>query len=739
MMLMDHAYRRIPYELSQYVQEREPSTLKEMGTLADKRVDMKGRKWLASITNSDQKHQKGKRPPKQPKPGNDGKQKGKIECFNCGEEGHTKPQCTKPKKQNQDKKDQAGQGHNGATPKPAFLCDSVMQENTHLEAVVEPFNSQETANAKSEPWYIDRNDQINGMKATIFRDSACDQSMVSSKFVKDSDYIGNIKVKGVTGSASLPLAQVLGKSLYFSGKMTAAVNDHVDRDMLLGNDVAEDAALAFKDMVIGRDINTSNSEPSSETFAVTRAQAKANQKQDELTAKSVANSGVKSKTVETVPTMTKTLNESTGAHSTQNTNNNDVTQVVVQDDDCTGNTHQPLTDLNITPSELQKAQGTDTSLIGIHDRAIPFDQVENHRVCFYKKDGILYRNWSSITNKSPRVQQVVVPQQFRSGILRLSHDIPISGHLGVNKTRNRILANFYWPGIFSDVATYCRTCDTCQKTAKFHNPQIAPLHPLPIVGAPFQRIGIDILGPLPRTPARKAYILVVCDYGTRFPFAIPLANIEAGTIAEALIGIFSDFGIPKEIQSDQGTDFTAKLTKELYHMLGIDPVFSTPYHAATNGLVENFVGTMKSMIRSLSEVELKTWDKYIPLFLFAYREVPHDSLGFSPFELVFGRSVRGPLDIIRSVWTGTSTTDKNVVHYIIDLRDKLSLMTKAAHQNQAQAQTKQKTWYGKKAKGIEYQPGQKVLVLIPSERSKIGAQWKVHTKSRSVSMTSTMR
>ena len=240
---------------------------------------------------------------------------------------------------------------------------------------------------------------------------------------------------------------------------------------------------------------------------------------------------------------------------------------------------------------------------------------------------------------------------------------------------------------------------------------------------PFQRIGIDILGPLPRTLSRKAYILVVCDYGTRFPFAILLANIEAGTIAEALIGIFSDFGIPKEIQSDQGTNFTAKLTKELYHMLGIDPVFSTPYHAATNGLVENFVGTMKSMIRSLSEVELKTWNKYIPLFLFAYREVPHDSLGFSPFELVFGRSVRGPLDIIRSVWTGTSTTDKNVVHYIIDLRDKLSLMTKAAHENLAQAQTKQKTWYDKKAKEIEYQPGQKVLVLLPSESSK-GAQWR---------------
>ena len=131
MMLMDQAYRRISYELSQYVQEREPSTLTEMGTLADKRVDMKGRKWLASITNSDQKHQKRKRPTKQPEPGNDGKQKGKIKCFNCGEEVHTKPQCTKPKKQNQDKKEQAGQGHNGATPKPAFLCDSVMQEETH--------------------------------------------------------------------------------------------------------------------------------------------------------------------------------------------------------------------------------------------------------------------------------------------------------------------------------------------------------------------------------------------------------------------------------------------------------------------------------------------------------------------------------------------------------------------------------------------------------------------------------
>ena len=94
--------------------------------------------------------------------------------------------------------------------------------------------------------------------------------------------------------------------------------------------------------------------------------------------------------------------------------------------------------------------------------------------------------------------------------------------------------------------------------------------------------------------------------------------------------------MPEEILTDQGSNFTSSLLAELYHMLHVHPIRTSPYHPQTDGLVERFNQTLKSMLRKSATQEGKDWDKLLPYLLFAYREVPQASTGFSPFKLLYG-------------------------------------------------------------------------------------------------------
>ena len=158
------------------------------------------------------------------------------------------------------------------------------------------------------------------------------------------------------------------------------------------------------------------------------------------------------------------------------------------------------------------------------------------------------------------------------------------------------------------------------------------------------------------------YILVLCDYATRYPEAVPLRSIDAEHVAEELIKIFARVGVPEEILMDQGSNFMSKLLSELYSLLHIHLIRTSPYHPQTDGLVERFNKMLKSMLRKAVDTEGKNWDTLIPYLLLAYGEVPQASTGV---ELVYGRNVLGPLDVLREAWEGSQSMDESVVSYVL--------------------------------------------------------------------------
>ena len=103
-------------------------------------------------------------------------------------------------------------------------------------------------------------------------------------------------------------------------------------------------------------------------------------------------------------------------------------------------------------------------------------------------------------------------------------------------------------------------------------------------------------------------------------------------MAEHLIQLFSRVGIPREILTDQGTNFMSQLLKELYNLLKVSQIQTSPFHPQMDGLIERFSKTLKLMLRKLVSKEGKDWDICLPYILFAYLEVPQSTTRFSPFE-----------------------------------------------------------------------------------------------------------
>ena len=369
-----------------------------------------------------------------------------------------------------------------------------------------------------------------------------------------------------------------------------------------------------------------------------------------------------------------------------------------------------------------------TDIAHLFQEAITLEKAEAEATCYYMNNGLLMRKWRPpdvpADEEWSTYHQIVVPPQYRCAILRLAHDHPLSGHLGVNKTYCRVSQHYFWPKLKKDVQQYCRSCETCQVVGKPN--QVIPkahLQPIPACEEPFKRIMIACVGPLPRTRSGKEYLLTVMCTSTRYPEAFPLSNIRTKTIVRALTKFFTTYGFPDVIQSDQGSNFTSRLFKEVMKELKVKHYKSSAYHPESQGALERFHQTLKTMLKMYCQDTDKSWDEGIHLVLFAAREVVQDSLGFSPFQLVFGHSVRGPLKLLKDKLLQEGKACTNVLTYVMEMNERLLKVRELAGQHLLKSQKAMKEQFDLDAVRREFQPGDKVLVLLPLEKQPWSAKF----------------
>lgn len=141
------------------------------------------------------------------------------------------------------------------------------------------------------------------------------------------------------------------------------------------------------------------------------------------------------------------------------------------------------------------------------------------------------------------------------------------------------------------------------------------------------------------------------DFATGFPAAVPLKDVDFISVVEALLGIFDRVGIPREILSDRGAQFTSQFIGELHKLLSVKLIFTTLFHSA---VIERLHGPLEAGHRKLCAGKPQEWQRHLVPKLFAFREIPSDSMSFSSFELLPGRAERGPLVVLRDLrenWT----------------------------------------------------------------------------------------
>ncbi|XP_061190377.1 uncharacterized protein LOC133198276 [Saccostrea echinata] len=547
----------------------------------------------------------------------------------------------------------------------------------------------------------------------ILRDTGASQSLLLEGVLPLSEktHTGSeVVIQGVElGLVKVPLHVIDLKSDLVSGPVVVGVRPTLPVkgvSLLLGNDLAggrvvPDPIICEKPSLIA-EVEEENKElfPS---CAITRAMAKklGHDKQKLDTGKDFS--------VDLNGTFLSEMLESEGHISPENQKSKSKSNVL--------GLEEMLDNTPLTRVELISEQESDAELQGLIEQAMSPEETEKVPVGYYKNQGVLMRKWrppdASVDDEWQIRHQIVVPRAYRKTAIGLAHDTPMSGHLGVTKTYHKILAHFFWPKMRRDIVDYCRSSHVCQVIGK-PNQKIPPaaLKPIPAFDEPFTKVIIDCVGPLPKTKAGKQYLLTIICASTRFPEAIPLRNIKSRTVVNALTKFFTNFGLPISVQSDQGSNFTSQVSKQIMQELGVKHHSSSAYHPESQGALERFHQTLKNMIRTYCLSNEKEWDQGIPFLLFAVRDAKQESLGFSPFELVYGHTVRGPLKLLKEKWL-VEESQSSLLDYVAKFKERLSQTWKLARENLKVSQDKMETWYDKRTKTRTFKPGNKVLVLLP--------------------------
>ena len=236
------------------------------------------------------------------------------------------------------------------------------------------------------------------------------------------------------------------------------------------------------------------------------------------------------------------------------------------------------------------------------------------------------------------------------------------------------------------------------------------------VGAPFERIAVDITGPLSKSDRGNKYILVISDYFTKWTEAYAIPNQEAVTIARVLTEEFiSRYGVPMEIHSDQGRNFESSLFKEVLSILGLDKTRTTPLRPQSDGMVERFNRTLKNMLSKFVKDNVSDWDCHLPLLMMAYRSSVHETTGCSPSELMFGREIRLPVDLM----FGAPESEKDLTDacdYALSLQDKIRKVHGYAREHLTIESERQKRKYNKRLNQKTYGRGAPVWFYNPKRK-----------------------
>lgn len=290
----------------------------------------------------------------------------------------------------------------------------------------------------------------------------------------------------------------------------------------------------------------------------------------------------------------------------------------------------------VTREELVKASQSDPQLQRLAEQ-IPCPWPRRYRDCpsalqpFYRSreelgvvDGVLVRG-----------DRLLVPASLRPRLLAAAHE----GHQGMVRTKQRIRQHFWWPGMDTAVEELVKSCEACASSDKTAVPRKAPLQPVRLPDGPWEKVGIDFIGPMEGGGQHRRFAIVLVDYFSKWPEVAFCQSPSTEAVIEFMESVATREGYPLQLVSDNGTAFVSSEFSAYLRRVGVQHVRVTPYHPRGAGAVERLNRVVKSALQ-LASKERRDWTQAIRQFLMMYRSTPHATTGRSPSELLHGRQLR---------------------------------------------------------------------------------------------------
>lgn len=319
-------------------------------------------------------------------------------------------------------------------------------------------------------------------------------------------------------------------------------------------------------------------------------------------------------------------------------------------------------------------------------------------------EGILLRYIPSEEASDPF--KVVIPRSLRKATLSYFHDSRVAGHACGPKTYFKLCNSVTWPGMKRDALHFARSCRVCQ-SVKPRGGKAPGLMQSIKSQQPWQIAACDVMGPFPRSRRGHTYLLAVTDHFTKWGDLFPLRKLTARAIWDKLSEVFTRFGYPAELITDNASYFTAKVFVDACAALGIKHRKTTTYHPQANP-TERLNRNVKHMLAAFAE-QHRDWDAYLPELSFALRTTVNRSTGFTPAFLTFGRELPNPMDRVLRAGGGAAAASSAPSEYAAQLRSRMEQAISLARRNLDKARAGQKAQYDKAHREVRYQAGDLVL------------------------------
>ncbi|KAM0735252.1 Retrovirus-related Pol polyprotein from transposon 17.6 [Formica fusca] len=307
----------------------------------------------------------------------------------------------------------------------------------------------------------------------------------------------------------------------------------------------------------------------------------------------------------------------------------------------------------------------------------------------------------------------------KTNIIYEKHATKIGGHKGINKTYHRIRQNYHWHTMKKDIQDYIRNCKDCQikKLTRVKTKQPMMITDTP--GVAFDKVSMDVVGPLPITSRNNSYILTIQDLLTKYSIATPMETADSFSIANAFIKDFvCIYGAPRALLTDQAPTFFTSLMKAIASYFKIKQCRTTAYHPQSNGSIERSHHVLTEYLKMYTS-QNSEWDEHIKPAMFAYNTSVHEGTNYTPYSLIFGHLPRTPSSSV----IPEDATEQPYQDYLTNLFKILKNSQGLAKQNLIQSKEKSKIYYDKRINVQNFKVNDKVYLLKEPIKAKLDDQY----------------